>query len=103
MWVSKKKFNQMVEEEVHKRMNAADERRWQQEKHYELMKRIEEVDARSRVTKADLDVLDKEVRSHIYGQHQHQDPCIDDRYSELKAAIRRLDSVDYPPFNRDLN
>ena len=32
MIISKKKFERMVEEEVHKRMNAADEKRWQEER-----------------------------------------------------------------------
>lgn len=32
MIISKKKFERMVEEEVHKRMNAADEKRWQDER-----------------------------------------------------------------------
>ena len=36
MIISKKKFERMVEEEVHKRMNAADEKRWQGERIREL-------------------------------------------------------------------
>ena len=36
MIISKKKFERMVEEEVQKRMNAADEKRWQDERIREL-------------------------------------------------------------------
>lgn len=36
MIISKKKFEKLVEEEVYKRMNAADEKRWEMERYGRL-------------------------------------------------------------------
>ena len=54
MIISKKKFEKLVEEEVHKRMNAADEKRWQAERY----NRLEEM---NRLTDVQVQVLREEV------------------------------------------
>lgn len=64
MIISKKKFEKLVEEEVHKRMNAADEKRWQAERY----SRLEEM---NRLTDVQVQVLREEVE-------------------ELKRAIRYM-------------
>lgn len=74
MIISKKKFERMVEEEVHKRMNAADEKRWEQERfcnmEREIYNQIERVNEAVR-----------RLEHEVFGDHRCGD-C------EPKTAVR---------------
>lgn len=54
MIISKKKFERLVEEEVHKRMNAADKERWEMER-YDRLKEM------NRLTDIQVQKLREEV------------------------------------------
>lgn len=66
MIISKKKFERMVEEEVHKRMNAADEKRWQEERYDKLQNEVRCLDTQVQCLRAEFDKLLHTVQRHEY-------------------------------------
>lgn len=62
MIISKKKFERMVEEEVHKRMNAADEKRWQEKRYANLQNEVTCLNAQVQAIRAEHEALERVVR-----------------------------------------
>jgi hypothetical protein len=61
MIISKKKFEKLVEEEVHKRMNAADEKRWEHERYSRLEEMNRLTDIQVQVLRDDLEELKRAI------------------------------------------
>lgn len=68
MIISKKKFERMLEEEVHKRMKAIDERRWTEER---FMRVEREMDERLTKMSDTLMRLDEQVNGNKDGVLGH--------------------------------
>ena len=62
MIISKKKFEKLVEEEVHKRMNAADEKRWQEERYRKLVDDLEQTKCRMHALREEFNELKRDLR-----------------------------------------
>lgn len=62
MIISKKKFEKLVEEEVQKRMKAADERLWQEERYRKLVDDLEQTKCKLHALREEFNGLRRDLR-----------------------------------------